>query len=236
MRVALTIAYDGSSYLGSQIQKETTNTIFGELENVLSKINIDFRVVASGRTDKGVHATGQVCHIDIPQYWNDLVKFKRILNSMLPNSIKIKHIKKVDDEFHARYSAKKRVYRYVIKQDSSNPFENQFITFIDKVDFKTLQNNIKLFIGEHNFINFMKTGSDTKSSVRFIYKAFAYTYKDSIILNFEANGFLRSQIRLMVGSLLQLNKKEIKEQLACTNIHKIKPAPSNGLYLAKIKY
>jgi len=236
MRVALTIAYDGSSYLGSQIQKETTNTIFGELENVLSKINIDFRVVASGRTDKGVHATGQVCHIDIPQYWNDLVKFKRVLNSMLPNSIKIKHIKKVDDEFHARYSAKKRVYRYVIKQDSSNPFENQFITFIDKVDFKTLQNNIKLFIGEHNFINFMKTGSDTKSSVRFIYKAFAYTYKDSIILNFEANGFLRSQIRLMVGSLLQLNKKEIKEQLACTNIHKIKPAPSNGLYLAKIKY
>jgi len=236
MRVALTIAYDGSSYLGSQIQKETTNTIFGELENVLSKINIDFRVVASGRTDKGVHATGQVCHIDIPQYWNDLVKFKRVLNSMLPNSIKIKHIKKVDDEFHARYSAKKRVYRYVIKQDSSNPFENQFITFIDKVDFKTLQNNIKLFIGEHNFINFIKTGSDTKSSVRFIYKAFAYTYKDSIILNFEANGFLRSQIRLMVGSLLQLNKKEIKEQLACTNIHKIKPAPSNGLYLAKIKY
>ena len=236
MRVSLIIAYDGSSYLGSQIQKETTNTIFGELENVLSKINIDFRVVASGRTDKGVHATGQVCHIDIPQYWNNLVKFKRVLNSMLPSSIQVKHIKQVHNEFHARYSAKKRVYRYVIKQGSSNPFENQFITFIDKVNFKTLQNNIKLFIGEHNFINFMKTGSDTNSSIRIIYKAFAYIYKDSIILNFEANGFLRSQIRLMVGSLLQLNEKEIKEQLECTNIHKIKPAPSNGLYLAKIKY
>ena len=236
MRVAIIIAYNGASYLGSQIQTETNNTIFGQLEHILSKINIKFRVVASGRTDKGVHATGQVCHIDIPEYWDDLVKFKRVLNSMLPNTIKVKKVKKVDYNFHARYGAKKRVYRYIIKEDFSNPFEDQFITFIEDVNIKKLQNNIKLFIGEHNFTQFMKTGSDTTSNTRIIYKAFAYRYKGYVILNFEANGFLRTQIRLMVGSLFQLDSRQIKEQLKCTNTHKIKPAPSNGLYLAKIKY
>ena len=82
----------------------------------------------------------------------------------------------------------------------------------------------------------MKTGSDVNSTSRIIYKAFAYKHHGFIILNFEANGFLRSQIRLMVGALLQLNTQEITEQLQCKKTHKIKPAPSNGLYLAKVKY
>ncbi len=236
MRCALTLAYNGTFFLGSQIQKETTNTIFGNLEYVLSKLGIEYRVIASGRTDKGVHATGQVCHIDLPEFWNDLQKFQRVLNSMLPVSIQVKHIKAVDNNFHARYSAKKRVYRYIIKNEKSNPFETNFITFVEDIDFKNIQKNIKLFVGEHDFKFFMKTGSDVNSTRRIIYKAFAYEHKGTIVLNFEANGFLRSQIRLMVGALLKLNADEIKEQLACTNNYKIKPAPSNGLYLAKIKY
>ncbi len=236
MRCALTIAYNGTHFLGSQIQSETSNTIFGQLEKVLLQLGIDFRVVASGRTDKGVHATGQVCHIDLPIFWDDLKKLKRVLNEMLPHAISVKNIKKVDDEFHARYSAKKRVYRYIIKEGDSNPFENNFITFTQHVDFKKIQQNIKVFIGEHNFKQFMKTGSDTNSTTREIYKAFAYKYKDYIILNFEANGYLRSQIRLMVGAILKLEADVIKNQLECKKIYKIKPAPSNGLYLAKIKY
>jgi tRNA pseudouridine38-40 synthase len=82
----------------------------------------------------------------------------------------------------------------------------------------------------------MKTGSDIKSTRRVIYKSFAYRHKRFIVLNFEANGFLRSQIRLMVGALLSLDSSEITEQLTCKKKHKIKPAKSNGLYLAKIKY
>jgi tRNA pseudouridine38-40 synthase len=82
----------------------------------------------------------------------------------------------------------------------------------------------------------MKSGSDIKSTTRTIYRAFAYRYKGFIVLNFEANGFLRSQIRLMVGALLNLESAQIQEQLACKKRYKIKPAPSNGLYLAKIKY
>ena len=236
MRVSITIAYDGTSYLGSQIQTETNNTIFTQMQKVLSQLGINEKVIASGRTDKGVHATGQVCHVDLPAFWSDTTKLKRVLNEMLPSSIVVKHIDHVDDDFHARYSAKKRIYRYIIKESASNPFESNFVTFLNSLNFRQLESNIKLFIGEHNFKQFMKTGSDVKTTTRVIYKAFAYQHNGYIVLNFEGNGYLRSQIRLMVGALLQLDEMQIKEQLSCEKIHKIKPAPSNGLYLAKIKY
>lgn len=236
MRCALTLSYNGTHYLGSQTQKSSTNTILGQLEHVLRELNIDCKVIASGRTDKGVHATGQVCHIDLPEFWSDLKKFKRVLNEMLPKSIHVKEIKEVDIEFHARYSAKKRLYRYIIKEGQSNPFEDDFITFIDDVDFETIEKNIKLFRGDFDFKYFMKTGSDINSTCRTVYKAFAYRHNGYIVLNFEANGFLRSQIRLMVGALLTLNSTEIKEQLHCEKNYKVKPAKCNGLYLAKIKY
>ncbi|MEA3331425.1 MAG: tRNA pseudouridine(38-40) synthase TruA [Campylobacterota bacterium] len=236
MRIAITLAYNGTHFLGSQIQKETNNTIFGQVEQTLSKLGINYKVIASGRTDKGVHATGQVCHLDLPEFWSDLKKLKKVLNEMLPYTIRVKSIKVVESEFHARYSTKKRVYRYIIREGEINPFTNDFITFLKSVDFTQIEKNIKLFIGEQDFKQFFKTGSDTKSTNRIIYKAFAYKYRGYIILNFEANGFLRGQIRLMVGAILNLKEDEIKEQLACQKSYKIKPAPSSGLYLAKIKY
>ncbi len=222
--------------MGSQTQTESKNTVLGNFEHVLFQLSINSKVVASGRTDKGVHATGQLCHVDLPTFWSDLKKLQRVLNQMLPNTIQVKKIKAVSDDFHARYGAKKRVYRYIIKEAQSNPFLDDFITFMEDVDFLRVQQNIKLFEGEHDFKFFMKTGSDVKSTVRIVYKAFAYRHKDYIVLNFEANGFLRSQIRLMVGALLKLNAQEIEEQLTCIKNYKIKPAPSNGLYLSKIKY
>jgi tRNA pseudouridine38-40 synthase len=236
MRCALTIAYNGTDFLGSQTQKSSANTILGQLENVLHKLHIESKITASGRTDKGVHATGQVCHIDLPIFWSDLKKLKKVLNEMLPSSIYIKNIKEVKNDFHARYNAKKRVYRYIIKEGERSPFEENFITFLESVDFEKIEKNIKLFQGSFDFKYFMKNGSGVKTTTRVIYKAFAYRYKGFIVLNFEANGFLRSQIRLMVGALLSLNEQEIKEQLRCKKKYKTKPAKSNGLYLAKIKY
>ncbi|MDT8337928.1 MAG: tRNA pseudouridine(38-40) synthase TruA [Sulfurimonas sp.] len=236
MRCALVLAYNGTNFLGSQTQKSSKNTILGQLEHALSNLNIESKITASGRTDRGVHATGQVCHIDLPPFWSDLEKLKKALNEMLPPSILVKSVKAVDDDFHARYSAKKRVYRYIIKESGKNPFEESFVTFLESVDFSKLEKNIKLFVGKHDFKYFMKSGSDVKSTQRVIYKAFAYKHHGYIILHFEANGFLRSQIRLMVGALLALDADKIKEQLSCKRNHKIKPAKSNGLYLAKIKY
>jgi tRNA pseudouridine38-40 synthase len=236
MRVALDIAYNGKEFFGSQVQKTTPKTVMGTVENVLQKLGIDGRVIASGRTDKGVHASSQVCHIDLPPYWSDTTKLKRVLNEMLPSSIHIKKVWRTQSDFHARYSAKSRTYRYIIKTQEPNPFEADFITFLDGCDFGYLQKNITLFVGEHDFKYFIKTGSDEKTTRRTIYKAFAYKYKGMIVLHFEANGFLRTQIRLMVGALLTLNTQQLKEKLACQVNYKTKPAPPNGLYLAKIKY
>ena len=236
MRVALHLAYNGTHFLGSQTQKETSNTVLGELENVLKKLGIEQKVVASGRTDKGVHATMQVCHIDLPPYWSDIKKLQRVLNKMLCDALHVKKIIHVKDDFHARYSAKKRSYRYIIKTTQSNPFEKDFVTFLQMINFEKIEQNIKLFIGEHDFKQFMKSGSDVNSTKRIIYKAFAYKHKSYIILNFEANGFLRSQIRLMVGALFQLEAEEIQKHLECNAKYKIKPAPANGLYLSKIIY
>ncbi|SFV69242.1 tRNA pseudouridine synthase A [hydrothermal vent metagenome] len=118
----------------------------------------------------------------------------------------------------------------------ASPFEADFVTAIpDIIDLELLNAKMQLFLGEHDFKNFKKNGSDEKTTLRFIYKAFAYKHKGYIILNFEANGFLRSQIRMMVGSLLKLNEKELLEKLTDKN-HKVDSAPPNGLYLAKIKY
>ncbi|MDD5203323.1 MAG: tRNA pseudouridine synthase A, partial [Sulfurimonas sp.] len=127
MRVALTLAYNGTSFLGSQTQSETSNTVLGKLESVLSLLGISSRAIASGRTDKGVHATGQVCHIDLPAFWSDIQKLRDVLNQKLPKTIRVTKINAVDPAFHARYSAKKRVYRYIIKQAESNPFEEEFV-------------------------------------------------------------------------------------------------------------
>lgn len=236
MRVALTLAYNGTHFLGSQVQSESSNTIFGNLEKVFAKLGVEFRIVASGRTDKGVHATGQVCHVDLPPFWDDIQKLRRVLNEMLPSSMSVKKIVQVDDAFHARYSAKKRSYRYLIKEAESNPFEADFVTFVNAMDFHRIQTNIQLFVGEHDFKNFMKTGSDVGSTTRVVYKAFAYKHKGYVVLHFQANGFLRSQIRLMVGALLNLNTEQIEDKLKNSYNHSLKPAPSNGLYLAKILY
>lgn len=236
MRICITISYNGTTYLGSQTQTQTNNTIFNKIQNTLNEINIDSKPQVSGRTDKGVHATGQVFHIDIPEYWSDLKKLKDTLNKRFPKSIYVKKIIKVKNDFHARYEAKSRVYRYIIKKSKSNPFEDDLVSFYENIDFNNIQKNIKLFEGEFDFINFMKTGSEVNSTIRKIYKTNAYEYKDLIVLYFEANGFLRSQIRFMVGALLNLDDTQIKEQLSSKKIHKIKPAKANGLYLAKIKY
>ena len=117
-----------------------------------------------------------------------------------------------------------------------SPFEADFVTSVpEKIDLEKLNAKMRIFLGEHDFKHFKKNGSDEKTTVRFIYKAFAYKHKGYIILNFEANGFLRSQIRMMVGSLLKLDEKQLLEKLTDKN-HKVDSAPPNGLYLAKIKY
>ncbi len=227
--------------MGSQSQKSTPKTVMGTFQAVLSRLGITYVAIASGRTDRNVHATGQVLHVSLPEFWNDLEKLKSMLNHHLPHALHVRHIQKVEDNFHARYSATRRVYRYALSTQEENPFEARYLSFVKTLDFDKVSHAIILFEGEYNFKNFMKSGSNTKSSTRIIYKATAYQSKGKTLLYFEANGFLRSQIRLMVGFLLgisegKLSEAQLREQLTCKATHSRKLAPPQGLYLAKIKY
>lgn len=241
MRVKMTVAYNGADYFGSQVQKETEQTVNGQIEKALRTLHIDTKVQASGRTDRGVHATRQVIHFDLPEFWNDLEKLKRNLLRSLPKSIAIRRIDEVDESFHARYSAKKRAYRYIISTQTPNPFLADLVTYVDHLDEAKIKEAITLFEGEHDFEYFKKSGSDTENFVREVYKTRVYNHKGYTVLYFEANGFLRSQIRLMVGFLLAVSdgrytKEELRAQLALQQQYKLKPAPHEGLYLCNIKY
>jgi len=241
MRVKMTIAYNGADYFGSQIQKGAEPTVNGTIEKALSQLSIDAKVHASGRTDRGVHATRQVIHFDLPPFWNDLEKLENNLKRMLPKSIGIRRLEKAADDFHARYDARKRSYRYLLSTRTPNPFLADLVTYVEALDVAKIKEAIRLFEGVHDFEYFKKSGSDTESFVREIYKARVYDYKECTVLYFEANGFLRSQIRLMVGFLLEISsgkytKEELSAQLARKQKFKLKPAPHEGLYLCNIKY
>ena len=240
MNLKFTISYDGTKYFGSQKQPNK-NTVEDEILKAFKQININTKVILSGRTDKDVHATGQVFNAKIPEHFSDFSKLKTILNKTLPNSIKIEKICKVDDSFHARFSAKRRVYRYLITQKQTNVFNDNYITYVKNIDENILKLAIKEFVGVHNFKYFHKTGSDKENLNREIFSANFYKYKDIYVFKFCANSYLRTQIRLMVGFLLAINNKkltikDLKEQLACKkHIYKT-PAISNGLYLARVLY
>jgi tRNA pseudouridine38-40 synthase len=240
MRVKAVITYDGSLYEGFQKQKRTPKTVTGVLEKTLRSLQIDSPVTGSGRTDAGVHATGQVIHFDLPPFWNDLEKLKVMLNRKLTD-IRFKHITAVPSTFHARFDAKKRIYRYVFKTVPPSVFEQKYISYYPPFDTVLLQEALKYFVGEHDFSLFHKSGSDIHTSVREIYHT-AYIQRGKYhYIYFQANGFLRSQVRMMIDAAMQCANGEmtltaLREQLGCTKKHSTKLAPPQGLYLAKILY
>ena len=240
MNLKFVITYDGSCYQGSQKQPNGL-TVEDKLLKAFKKINIETNIVLSGRTDKEVHATGQVFNCLVPDYWIDFFKLKEVLNKNLPSSIKISNISKVADDFHSRFHAKKRVYRYLITSKPTNPFNDKFITYVENINEELLKLAIKEFIGIYDFKYFHKTGSDKDITIREVFDAVFYKYKDIYVFKFTANSYLRSQIRLMVGFLLAINDNKqsienLKKQLRLEGHFFKLPAKANGLYLAKIKY
>ena len=235
-----TISYDGSAFFGSQKQPNQ-NTVEDELLRVFKTFNIDTKIILSGRTDRDVHATAQVFNAFIPKYFNDLEKFKEILNKRADKSIKIIKIECVSNEFHSRFSAKKRVYRYLITTKPTNPFNEKYITYVENIDEQLIKEAIKEFVGIYDFKYFHKTGSEKEQTKREIYSTKFYKYRDIYVFKFCANSYLRSQIRLMVGFLLAINDKklkieDLKKQLNCEKQTFKIPIQANGLYLSKIIY
>jgi len=240
MRVKAVIAYDGNSFLGFQKQKSTTNTITHAIEEALRSLQIKSSITASGRTDAGVHATGQVIHFDIPEFWTDLEKLTVNLNRKL-KEIRFKHISKVSDNFHARFSAKKRIYRYIFKTKKPSVFEQNYISYYTTFNIDLLKEALHIFEGKHDFHYFHKMGTDTHTTIREVFQATYRQQGEYHYIYLKANGFLRAQVRMMVESAMLYAKGEItlqalKEQLQCKKKHITRLAPPQGLYLARILY
>jgi len=240
MRVKAVLSYDGSFFQGFQRQTRTRNTITASLESALRSLHIESDIIGSGRTDAGVHATGQVIHFDLPDYWSDTTKLLRELNRKLKH-LRIKHITPVDDTFHARFSAKRRIYRYLFKQKKPSLFEENYVAHYPLFDEIRLQKALKAFEGEHDFACFHKTGSDIHTTTREIYSARHRSFGDCHILYFEANGFLRAQVRMMIDAAMQcasgrLTPEMLREQIVGIQRHTTSLAPASGLYLARIIY
>ena len=243
MRFLIKFSYDGSSYCGFQKQKEK-NTIEENLENALTKINngIKTTITATGRTDKGVHALAQYGHVDLNVNITEY-KLKRALNSNLPDDIHVIETKVVDDNFHARYNVKSKTYKYVINLGEYNPIERNYVfQYNYKLDIDSMKKGIKYFEGEHDYRSFVTDNKEKDNCVRNIIYTDIQQKEDKLIITFKGNGFLRYQVRNMVGYLIKVGEgkvspSSVQEVLESKDRTKSgKTAPAQGLYLYEVKY
>lgn len=241
-RVKCVVSYDGSRFHGFQRQLNL-RTVQGEIEKVLKIICKEVITIhPSGRTDKNVHAYGQVFHFDSKL---DIKKenWQRAINALLPKDIYIKDVEIVDNNFHARFSAKKKEYRYLISIDEYNPLRSQYVCFIKhKLDISKIQQALKLFVGTHDFASFSSGQHPEKDKVRTIYEAKLNQNGKELEFIFVGNGFLRYQVRIMMGTLIEigLGKKDISIiEYLFNNYDRAKArytAEPQGLYLYKVEY
>lgn len=241
--IKLTIEYDGKDFNGWQKQPNKLN-IQGEIERAIEGVTKEkVELYASGRTDAGVHAFGQVANFktnsSIP-----INKMATAINSQLKYSIRIKNAEEVDIGFHSRYNCKEKTYAYVInnEEQASAIFRNMEYHFPKKLDVEKMKEAAIYFIGEHDFAAFKSSGTSSKSSVRTIYNAEVVENNGRIIIKLTGNGFLYNMVRIISGTLLEVGQGTIKPE----EIEKIiqekdrkkagKTLPPQGLYLVKVEY
>jgi len=243
MRVLGVVSYKGTRFQGWQKQP-TVITVQGEIEKALSQVlNSEVTIFGSGRTDAGVHAIGQTFTFDMSKDL-DLDKLCFSINRMIDKDIKILSLKKVDDDFHARFSAKSKTYLYKIRLGVKDPFENEFqYIYPFEFDFDLFSKALKQFEGKHCFKDFTNKEEDEDGYVREIYQIVSKKQDNDITVEFTGNGFMRYQIRNMVGAALAVASKNedlnfIPNHLKEEKIREIcqYKAPPQGLYLVKVEY
>ena len=243
MRVLGVVSYKGTRFQGWQKQP-TVITVQGEIEKALSQVlNSEVTIFGSGRTDAGVHALAQTFTFDMSKDI-DLDKLCFSINRMIDKDIKILSFKQVDDDFHARFSAKSKTYLYKIRLGVKDPFENeyQYIYPFD-FDFDLFSKALKQFEGKHCFKDFTSKEEDEDGYVREIYKIVSKKQDNDITVEFTGNGFMRYQIRNMVGAALAVASKNEDLNFIPNHLKKEKireicqyKAPPQGLYLVKVEY
>ena len=241
--IKLTIEYDGKDFNGWQKQPNKLN-IQGEIERAIKDITgEDVDLIASGRTDAGVHALGQVANFKT----NSNIPVEKIpiaLNTKLKRSIRILVAEEVEERFHSRYNCKKKTYRYVINNSANGTaiYRNLEYNFSQELNVEKMNEAVKYFIGEHDFKGFKASGTSSRSSVRTIYDANVYKNGDRVNIELTGNGFLYNMVRIIAGTLIDVGiGKILPEQITDIINSKErtkagKTLPPNGLYLVKVEY
>ena len=244
-RYQILIEYVGTSYVGWQIQKNG-NSIQKTIQLALSKIlGKKIIIYGSGRTDAGVHAVEQSAHFDIKNKIQNIDRTIKSLNFFLNNKmISIIKIKKKNFNFHARHSAKKRIYLYIIQNRLSPSTINKDREWHirKKLDINLIKKGAKKLVGTHDFSTFRASNCSAKSPIRTINEILVSKSKNQIKLKFKSKSFLKNQVRSMVGCLKYLGEKKwdlrkFKDVINNKNRKEVAPpAPACGLYLEKIIY
>lgn len=246
--IKLTIEYDGTNYHGWQIQPEL-KTIQGIVQSGLSTITkADVKLSGAGRTDAGVHALGQAANFQTSSRMTP-DEFRLALNSILPRDIVIRHAQEVEDDFHARYSATSRTYVYTILNDTTPSafLRNYAYRVSQSIDVDSMAEACKLLLGSHDFSSFTSIGDPVSSFVRMVNDArmldAEYLMGHRLIrFRIEANAFLRSMVRAIAGTLLEIGKdkipaSEMRDIIDAKDRAVAGPSlPARGLCLVKVDY
>ena len=243
-RIALGIEYNGSLFNGYQLQSAGTRTVQGELERALSKVaNEPVRLTCAGRTDTGVHATGQVVHFDTTVQ-RELKAWMLGGNTNLPRDISIHWVRQVSDEFSARFSAVSRSYRYILfnRKVRSAVFQHNVSWSFEPLDATMMNEAAQLLIGEHDFSAFRSSQCQAKHAVREMQAISVKREADYVILDIRANAFLHHMVRNIMGSLMVIGRGEqpvawMQEVLQSQDRRKAgMTAQAAGLYLINVEY
>ena len=228
--------------MGFQIQNALP-TIELELQQALYKVcKEEVKIYPSGRTDRYVHAVGQVFHVDL----NCSIPpsgLQRAMNSFLPQDIYIRYCEEVNEDFHARFSAKSKEYRYYINTKEYNPLTLRYMPFIPNLDVECMKEASKQLIGKHDFKGFASASIDPrKSTIKTIYDIQVLSFDDHLEFRFVGDGFLKYQIRRMMGILVEIGKHHFSGSIINEILESKNPCDSKyilegcGLYLYQVNY
>jgi tRNA pseudouridine38-40 synthase len=244
-RLKLIIAYDGAPFAGWQSQSHR-NTIQDHVERAFERIlGKQVRVHGSGRTDAGVHALAQCAHADLANDRLSAARWTDVLNALLPPAIRVLRCQYVSNDFHARLSAKGKIYRYRIwLAPVLPPFEYHRAWHIARpIDLKILKRAARQFVGTHDFAGFAANrGKPEKSTVRTIYSVRVRQKGVCVTIEFDGDGFLYKMVRLIVGSLVKcaLGKmcvEDVAARLGSSQVGSARfAAPAEGLFLVRVRY
>lgn len=241
-RYLIDFSYSGANFSGYQKQPGK-RTVQDEIEKVLSSINNNsVKLTSSGRTDALVNAIHQKAHFDLDKKI-ETYKLNGALNSYLPDDIYVNSVTKVDNLFHARYMVKSKTYEYLINTGYYNPLLRTHVyQYCKPLNIRKMKKAVKYFIGKHDFTTFVSAEDKKEDKVREIYDA-SVDEKDGIIkITFKGSGFLKYQVRNMVGTLIKVGEEKVLPDIILSLLEKkdrkcaFLCAPAQGLTLTDVKY